>query len=189
MRLFVALELPAALRQAIDAWRRGAADHPGRVRWVAAGQLHLTLGFLSEVAAARLGELSRALASALAGCAAPRLEVIGGGAFPERGPVGVLWVGVRGGEELIGLQRIAATAAEKALDLPPERRPFHPHVTLGRCRDPWPRRRAEAWFAGLPASFGEPFTARDAVLIRSELSAAGAVHSVVASFPLRGATA
>jgi 2'-5' RNA ligase len=61
----------------------------------------------------------------------------------------------------------------------PERRPFSPHLTIGRLRMPDDVSKA----AALPFQ-SESFTIDRVVLFRSVLGPAGPAYSVLAEFPL-----
>lgn len=127
MRLFVALDLPAPVRAALAAWADEAA--PRAVRRVAAESLHVTLAFLGsrdEDEAALAGSL-------LAPCARPldALHCDGALWLPPRRP-GVLTVALRPSDELAALQADLVAALERTIGFEPERRPFRPHVTVGR---------------------------------------------------------
>src|SRR3982750_4330329 len=62
----------------------------------------------------------------------------GVGVFPPRGAPQVVWLGIAdGGQHVTALQReVAARIADCGLPL--ERRPFHPHLTIGRWRSARP---------------------------------------------------
>lgn len=190
LRLFVALplnpELTARIGRLQEALRRELTGDV--VRWVPAGQVHLTLLFLGDVAADRLPELKTALSGACAGQPTLSLRVEGLGAFPRRGPPRVLWLGLTGEVAgLAGLQgRVEAAAGPFAAR--PGRKPFHPHLTLGRVRDRdrGAAKAVERTLAGF--GFGEswPWEAGEVRLMRSVLDPAGAVHARLAGFPLGG---
>ena len=57
------------------------------------------------------------------------------GTFPERGAPRVVWLGVSAGT--IDARRVCEALEQRlrAIDIPPDTRPFHPHLTLGRFRD------------------------------------------------------
>jgi 2'-5' RNA ligase len=133
VRVFVALNLSSETRRALASVREMApAGVP--VRWVAVENIHLTLKFLGEVAGDRLAEIREAVERAAASGAAPRLVVRGLGAFPTRGMPRVLWAGV---QEEHGRVAGLVETLEHTLNecgFPRERRPFAPHVTLGRIR-------------------------------------------------------
>lgn len=137
MRLFVALSLDQVLLE--EAARRSAAlraaDPECHVRWLDVSGMHLTLQFLGEVPAPAVAPLGAALEGALAGAAAPRLALGSAGAFPDLRRARVLWIGLRTeGAALPALHR-AVGQALGAAGYPPDRRPFQPHLTVGRVRD------------------------------------------------------
>lgn len=184
LRLFVALDLPEAHRREIARRSAGLAARLPPARWVPADNLHLTLVFLGATAEERLPDLRAALAPAFAGRGPLRLEVAGAGTFPPGRPARIAWVGLRGGPELLALQGRVAAAAADCLGLEPERRPFHPHVTLARPRKPWSRRAGEELERSFAGVLGEPFAVEEGVLYRSETAPGGSVYTAVERFPL-----
>ena len=131
MRLFVAVELPASVREAIaqSAGRlRGAFP---RGRFSREENYHLTLVFLGETPEARLADVTAAMESCRAQPFA--LTVGAAGTFPG----GVLWRAVDGGAALTRLQRLL-TAALCGRGFSVEQRAYKPHLTLAReaARDP-----------------------------------------------------
>ena len=118
MRLFVALELPAAARAALAAWADAAA--PPIVRRIPVENLHVTLAFLGSrsedeatTVGARLADVIRPLGP---------LRTAGALWLPRRHP-GVLTVALRDDEQLSGLQADLAAELESAIDVEPERAP------------------------------------------------------------------
>ncbi len=186
MRLFVALEVPAAalapLLAIADALRPGLPP----ARWVPSRNLHLTLVFLGETDPELVPGLRAALGRVFARFAPLRLQLAGGGTFPPRRPARVAWIGLRPPEELSGLQPAVAAAVAEQLERPRERRPFHPHLTLARCRRPWPAAVAEAWRRAFADAEGPPFDVVEGALKQSILTPEGARHETVERFPLRG---
>lgn len=179
MRLFVAVNLPAALRDAL--WT--AAD-PVRgatvpVRWVRPEGIHVTLKFLGEVLEERAAELGAALDRAVAGVRAFDLIVEGGGVFPGPAAPRVFWAGVVPDPQLELLQH--AVERELApLGFPTEGRPFRPHVTLGRAKrggDVGALTRAAERIAGVPFAGDARIETVD--LMRSTPSAHGATYDAV----------
>jgi len=133
VRLFVALNFSAELRE-----RLWAAAEPLRAldlpaRWVPADDLHLTLKFLGETPEDRLEELGRALDQAVTGVRPLPVTVEGFGAFPNAKSPTVIWAGVVS-EPALELLQHGVERAFGPLGFPPEGRPFRPHVTLGRAR-------------------------------------------------------
>ena len=176
MRLFVAIEPPAALRAVL---RHHAEQLPGRLRRVPEHQLHLTLRFLGEVAEHRVPALVETLAAAIGGPPIP-LVLRGGGAFPSAARARVLWAGLEGRLDRLVALAEAVDRAAAAVGLPPADHPFRPHPTLARVRDRLPRETADA-VAALPEIGG--WTVDEVRLVRSTLGA-GVVHEVIATFAL-----
>lgn len=175
MRLFFAIPLPDETKRALTALR---ADL-GKARWVPPEQLHLTLRFL--------GELDEARAATLASVAIcePRFSARarGVGTFgPARRPR-VLWTAI---EPADGARAIASAldACAETIGVPPEARPFRPHVTLARFKEA-NADRVRRFLAEHAAFASDPFEVREVILYRSTLDHRGAVHEPYARFALR----
>ena len=193
LRLFVAVEIPDAVKQEVERRmtplrERQAAAHGTRARWVDPRGLHLTLVFLGDVPADLLPALETALAEAVAPRSRMTLALSGGGTFPPHRPARVAWVGIQAPPALSELQGALVGAAVDAVDHQPEERPFSPHVTLARCREPWPQPAAREFVTAFAGPIGEPFEVAEVVLFRSHLGDSpgvrGARHEVLARFPL-----
>ena len=135
-RLFVAVPIPAAARDAITevvATVRAAADPEVRdVRWVRLDGLHLTLRFLGPTLEDALTGVAAAVDRAAARIRPFDVVVGGGGAFPSVERPRALWLGIGEGSEAL-----AAAASSLDDELAPigwERpdRPFRAHLTLAR---------------------------------------------------------
>ena len=184
LRLFVALDLPEAHRREIARRSAELAARLPPARWVPADNLHVTLVFLGASGEEQLPGLLAALRPAFAGGGPLELEVAGGGTFPPGRPARIAWVGLRGGPELLALQRRVAASTCGCLGLEPERRPFHPHVTLARPRKPWNRRASEEVASTFEGVLGEAFAVEEGVLYKSDLGPGGSVYTAVERFPL-----
>ncbi len=125
MRLFVALDLPDALRERL---RFLAAGLPG-ARWVPAENLHATLRFIGEVPIWRAEEIDAALAR-LRAPSFP-LSLAGVGIIERGGRLASLHAGIERSPALEHLHAKIETALQR-VGLPPERRRFLPHITLAR---------------------------------------------------------
>jgi RNA 2',3'-cyclic 3'-phosphodiesterase len=176
LRLFIALNLPPPVRQALWEATTPLRDRGLPVKWVRAEGIHLTLKFLGDVGEEREPELTSALARAAAGARPLALALGGFGVFPDYERPRVVWVGAAADPALEILQhRVEQEFAP--LGFPSEARPFRPHITLGRAgREARPRD-----LAGLDAALGAlEFEASALVesldLMQSTLQAGGAVY-------------
>jgi 2'-5' RNA ligase len=179
LRAFVALELDASARQRLAQWLRERLPPLDGLRLVASDTLHLTLRFLGPSRPQQLQRLQRDLAAAAAVAPPFQARLAGAGLFPERGSPNVLWVGLTTAPELAPLQAACERAARDA-GYAPERRPFRPHLTVGRFRE---RLRERPRLPEL--QLGET-TLERLVLFQSELRRQGARHTPLASFALAG---
>jgi 2'-5' RNA ligase len=145
MRLFVAIELTDRARAAIAREQERVADAiraRGRraPRVVDPEHMHLTLAFIGEVPEARAQPIVAAFSMPIP--RPPFSIAFGGlGVFPPRGAPHVLWIGVaEGAQDLIDVQKIVASRLAE-VGVPPEPRPYHPHLTLARWKDSRPSDR------------------------------------------------
>lgn len=176
MRLFVALDLPWELKQALA---RLAGGLPG-ARWVPAENYHLTLRFIGEVPPHRAEDLDLALA-ALRGRGF-RLTLAGVGTFAKAGREVALWVGVERSPQLEHLQAKVETALQRA-GLPAEKRRFQPHVTLARL-DNAPLDRLAAWVQAHNLFRAEPLEVGHFTLFSSQLGKEASVYSPEVEYEL-----
>jgi 2'-5' RNA ligase len=180
VRAFLALELSPEIKTALsDLLRKLKRLAPPSIGWVSEEGMHLTLKFLGEIDDGLAARVARSLRDVAAGTEGFPLTVHGTGRFPEGPrPPRVLWAGVAESPGLMDFQARLESALA-ALGLPPEERPFHPHLTLGRVRssgglrtvvDELERRR-EVVFGTMDV--------RGASLFRSVLKPGGAEHTVL----------
>jgi 2'-5' RNA ligase len=175
-RLFVAIRPPEYIRDLlIDAMDDGAD-----FRWQQDEQLHLTLRFVGEVER----PLAEDLAAALAAIRSPSFELRlrGTGRFEQRN-AGALWAGVEPKEPVAAFAAKVERACQ-SIGLDPERRAFHPHITLAR----WKGRRTREVADFLDRTRGlasDLFAVERFILFESRLSRHGAHYEQVASYPLR----
>jgi RNA 2',3'-cyclic 3'-phosphodiesterase len=128
-RLFVAIDLPGSTRQLLA----NLDPHIRGVRWTEPDQMHLTLGFFGEVLEDVELKVREKLSAVEFGSFF--LRVIGVGSFSSRGAAKIIWIGV--GKAHPHLFQIHKRVQEAALaaGMEPELRPWHPHITIARCRD------------------------------------------------------
>lgn len=142
MRLFVAVYPPAAalsdLAATVDRLRIGTAAAAGTsVGLIGRPLWHVTLAFLGEVPEERAPAVAEAVTGAVrqwrtAGVTPPRLRLAGGGRF-GRGRFTIMWVGLDG--DVAGLRELARQVRRglRRAKVPyDDRRPLHPHLTIGR---------------------------------------------------------
>jgi 2'-5' RNA ligase len=143
MRLFIAADLGTAGRAAIAAEQqrigRLLTDRDrSSVRWVSTEHIHLTLVFLGEVQDERADAVITHLMTPIP--QAPFDVVFGRlGVFPPGGVPKVLWLGATEGGSALDQLHASLNGRVELAGVVVERRPFHPHLTLGRWRRARPR--------------------------------------------------
>lgn len=178
MRLFVALDLPWELREAL--LRLGGAGIPG-ARWVAAENLHLTLRFIGETTGHVAEDIDLAL-SALRGRGFS-LTLAGLGTFSKAGRSTALWVGVERNPQLDHLQGKIETALQRT-GLPAEKRRFTPHVTLARLDNVVAEAKLAAFVQAHNLFRAAPVRVEHFTLFSSRLGKEQSVYTAEAEYPL-----
>ena len=168
-RLFVAIDLPDSTRQLLadlDPDIRG-------VRWTELDQMHLTLGFFGDVPQDIELKLREKLSAI--GFGAFFLPVNGVGAFSSKGAAKIIWIGVgKAHPHLFQIHKRVQEAA-LAVGIEPELRPWHPHITIARCRGV--SAQALRKFLKSNAEFDTGMIRVDAFhLYSSRLTPAGPIH-------------
>jgi len=174
-RLFVAIRLPRPVRDRLLSVMGGVRG----ARWQTDDQLHLTLRFIGEVNR----HLAEDVYATLAGIRHLPFDIAlsGLGSFERRGQPTTLWAGVSPREPLDSLHRKIDEALRRA-GVEPDRRAFHPHVTLARLKGGAGPIRPLIEAAGGIAS--PPFTIAQFHLFESRLTPTGAAYEVAESYSL-----
>ena len=172
-RLFAAIRPPEAIRDLLV----DAMDNSSDFRWQDDEQLHLTLRFIGEVERPIAEDLAAALSAVRAQPFEARIS--GVGRFEQRSG-GALWAGV---EPKPPLATLAAKIERvcQSVGLKPERRAFHPHITLAR----WKGRRTHEVHEFLDRNrslASEPFVIDRFILFESHLSRHGPHYEEVARY-------
>ncbi len=186
LRLFVAVtptpEQLARTRERI----RELHELAPHAKWVRDEGLHLTLAFLGDTEEARVPDVTAAMDEAASKHPPLTLTLAHGGGFGAPRTPRVLWAGVGGEAERLGLLQADLAAGLRARGFSLETRPFHAHLTLARSREP----RGERGFVecvralqGFDAGSGQVGALE---LYRSTLTPTGAHYELEHASPLRG---
>jgi 2'-5' RNA ligase len=140
---------------------------------------HLTLAFLGEVAESIKPLLIETASRSISDCKVDPFEMTVADLLPsdKRHPK-VIWATVQPEAPIVKLHR-GVVKATNAVGITVDTRPYHPHLTLARFRQPV---KLEAvTFPGLPAI---PATVNEVVLIESVLGYGPPKHMAIARFEL-----
>jgi 2'-5' RNA ligase len=200
MRLFVALDIDADIRERLARFRAEMRSIVPGARWVAVETFHVTLKFIGERPESQLDAMKRALETVRA--VPVSLSFRGTGFFPNPRAARVFWVGIEAGGEL-GQLAAQVDAAMATLGLPKEDKPYAPHLTLARGSDTRsprgasgrpgfkPGDRPNSLFGPIqerlsqqPAPDFGSMVASEFYLYESKLSPSGAHYTKLAHFPL-----
>jgi RNA 2',3'-cyclic 3'-phosphodiesterase len=182
LRLFVAVDIPQRAKElvdeTIDPWRQRFPEG----RWVGPEKWHVTVKFLGRTWPRLAGWVEESCRGAASEVRPFRLSLSGMGVFPGKTRARVLWVGL---EDPQGSLATLARALDErmAKEFPPEKRAFHPHLTVARFNPPVPMRDWADELDGVRFEI-EPFRIGSLVLYRSHLSPRGARYEPVSRFRL-----
>lgn len=195
MRLFIALDIPTAIRDHISVFIEGVTGFAPDARWAKPESLHVTLKFIGEQPDSALYQIKQSM-STIHG-STTEIHFRGYGFFPSAKSPRVFWIGVESSPQLAVL---AATidANLSSLGIEKEVRPFSPHLTLARAAGASgsPRRSKtdapnsifhhlqEKLTARPSPEFGT-MTPREFFLYQSHLSPKGSKYTKLAAFDLK----
>lgn len=134
MRLFLAVEVPPSVRDAVAGAVAPLREALPRLRWVDPSRYHLTVVFLGSVPDDAVDSVGAAVARGAAGTAPFSLALDGRlGMFGRR----VLWAGLEQSPALAALASAVGSAVSPVVALPDGDRAFSAHLTLARAgREP-----------------------------------------------------
>jgi 2'-5' RNA ligase len=175
IRAFVAIEIDSQLVRQISAVVADLKPLIDGIRWVSQNNFHLTLKFLGNIEENKIELIAEALELALRPFPRFTINAKGLGVFPDLRRPRVLWIGLEGKKLLDLVSKIETVL--NPLGFSPEKREFHPHLTVGRWRQ---FDRASTKLAGVLEKwqryeFGES-TVAEVIFFQSELKRNGAIY-------------
>jgi 2'-5' RNA ligase len=186
IRVFLGVSFPLAVTRRIAdeaAALRAEVERAGwKVAWVPAQNLHVTVKFLGMVEAPSVEGIAGRLGRELAARPSFELEARGMGAFPGPLSARVLWVGVKPSPALAALQQDVERWLEET-GFPREQRPFHPHVTVGRVKEPGGEPIAPLLAARESAVYGAGRIS-EIVIYESRTSRSGSEYAALHRIPI-----
>ena len=180
MRLFTALDLPPDILGNLEALldRLRPTAH---IRWSPPANLHITTKFIGEWPEDRFSELTAALA------ALPVRDPV----FIRVGPLGFFPTPRSPRSFHVAIQSptladlaAATELAAASLGIEAEKRPYKPHLTLARIKEPGGLARLHEAIARLDSQDFGAFEACSFFLYRSQMRSGGSVYTKLAEFPL-----
>jgi 2'-5' RNA ligase len=176
VRIFVCIEIPAEIRNRIEALQNGLKQTGAEVSWTKAANIHLTLKFLGNVATSKLNTVCTAVEEAVQGKRVFPIQVSETGCFPSPRNPRVLWIGVNSPTGTLQALQTSLETNLARLGFAKETRPFQPHLTIGRVKS---QRNAGRLVTALVEEGFESvtFQAHEVIVMRSDLRPTGALYT------------
>ncbi len=158
----------------------------GDIRWTRTEQLHLTLHFLGYIKTTQLVEFESVIDTVSGKYPPFQLVAEKLGCFPSQKSPRILWTGLSGDIAILQKIKDDLSVALAPLGYVPEKREFHPHLTLARFGE-LKRKEMEQLTREIvlheAKKFGE-WRVEKIDLMQSVLSSTGANYRVLRSFSL-----
>jgi len=187
IRLFLAFELPPDIKRVITEVSRTGRELPLGLRWIKSDNIHLTMVFMGNVLEEKIQSIGETAKRVCARTDPFDVSPGGLGFFGNRRHPRVLWMGLNGDIYRMGRFRDALQKSLKPFGIKMERRPFKPHLTLGRFKKgarPWPH--LDHMISEYANLRGRACSLENLVLFKSDLTPGGAVYTKLDVWPLGG---
>jgi len=182
VRAFIAIELPEAVKTFLETISAELKRCGGPVKWVRPEGIHLTLKFLGSVRSDLLPRIEKVALTLFKDQKPTQLQVSGLGAFPGLKRPRVVWAGLQDPAGVLPPLLAHLEGALEPLGFAKEKRPFNPHLTLGRFKsDGKSSELIEAIRQKMDIE-GPSFVADHAVLFQSVLKPSGAEYLQIFRF-------
>jgi len=183
IRTFIAIELPAQLKQAADKLIVKLKAENSEIRWVRAANLHFTLRFLGEIEQNQVAQLADGIKNNLKDLQPFPLKLSGLGCFPNLKRPRVIWLGGDGDLETLNNLAFQIESACRVNGFGKADKPFSAHLTIGRINDP---HGLESFINRLSSvSFtSDEFEVHEVVVFKSDLSPRGPTYTALAKVEL-----
>ncbi len=186
IRTFVAVEMSSDIREKLSCLQGQLKKTLPPMNWVRSESMHLTLKFLGWVDPSQVFQLLSVLDPIGMQRRPFSIAVQGLGVFPHIKYPRIFWVGIVGNTNALQELVFDIEAALEPLGFPPEEKPYHPHLTLGRIK------RENSNFGSVLRKSGllddehniGGITITRLVLFRSDLDASGATYTPLGTVQL-----
>ena len=184
-RIFLAIDLSDAARDVcaahLEVLRSGFPNV--RVGWERREKLHLTLKFLGSVDNGTLEELQTRVEDFTQKYASFVLRLQDAGVFPAVPRPRILWIGTHDSSEILNQIHAELEDTCEAIGFEREAKRFHPHVTIGRVREPHSARKLAEYHLQTKIEPVE-FKVAELVIYESELQPTGSVYTAISAASL-----
>jgi 2'-5' RNA ligase len=174
-RVFAAIDISEEVREEIRNYiveLRSGFDQV-RVKWEKPEKLHITVKFAGSLDESQLKSFGEEIQTVAARLKRFQMKISGTGAFVKRRGPSVLWLGT----EVVA----AHNDPFETLSVLSDKRPFRPHLTIARIKDP--RKARDLIQEHKASSFGSArFAVAELVIYESTLLPTGSVYTSLKRF-------
>ncbi|RJR50170.1 MAG: RNA 2',3'-cyclic phosphodiesterase [Desulfobacteraceae bacterium] len=187
IRSFLAFEKPDEIKGIIEEVSAALGKSRLDVRWVKAGNVHLTMVFLGNMQEEDLEAMEEPVQEICSTFTPFAVALKGLGCFPHTRNPRVIWIGLDGEIERMGRFRDDLQRRLIPFGIKEEKRAFRPHLTLGRFNSVRKTDRELEGFLERYRDLRSPLcTLGELVLFKSELRRGGSIYTRLKSWPLTG---
>jgi len=177
IRIFVAIPIPENIRLFLHRVQVELRQEQVNASWVKSASMHLTLKFFGEMTKEKVKGIIRAMKTTAITCPPFTLYAGGVGVFPGIKKARVIWSGVRGRIDQLGMLQRALENNFEHQGIKRSTKQFSPHFTLGRFKNKVDNRVLEDILQKFQAYESDPCLVKSMVLFKSDLNSSGAVHT------------
>lgn len=183
IRLFIALLLPGEAKKRLGELLADLKPRGRGIKWVVPKNLHLTLKFVGDHPQKDVDIITDRLSSAVVGQERFAVTFNKCGGFPDLRSPRVLWVGLDGTQPAVEMaEKIDRALA--VLGIAPEKRPFSPHLTLGRVKTPDRLATLTDYMSTISLDW-PAITLEKVALVKSTLTSDGPIYENLRQFELK----
>lgn len=186
VRTFIAIKLSPEIISKISGVQEELKRTDAKVKWVKPKNIHLTLKFLGHITSEELEKVKIAIRETLKPFRSFGISISGLGAFPKIEYPRIIWLGVDEGKE--ELKRMASNLEERLAEIgfAKEKRPFSPHLTLGRVKSQKEKGGLTEALTSTEASHSGNMRVDKIAIIKSELKPQGSIYTSLEEISLKG---
>ncbi len=134
IRTFLAIPLPASLRDYLSKFPAQYINPQDKINWVKPENIHITLNYLGDTDSEVIEEQAKGLSELIGKYMPFELGTLDTGIFPHANDPRVLWVGSAPYNDSLGLLIPELNDHLKQLGYQLDNRKFQPHITIGRVK-------------------------------------------------------
>jgi len=184
VRAFIAIDLSADIKDNLAALVNHLKPLAKNIKWTARENYHLTLKFLGEISESEMEDVKKSLNEITDRHQSFTLRFKGTGSFPPgSNRMRIIWAGLTEVERLLALQEEIENELGKK-GFPRENRPFSPHLTIGRSKQPEKQERLASELAKNSQLELGSMEVREIIFFQSILHPEGPEYRVLSRHPL-----